>query len=461
MREYVLVLLVTAAVTFLLTPLVRRVALATHAIHAPRARDTHTEPTPLLGGLAMYGGLVAGLIVASRLTALQDPFQAAGGKTASGLLLAGALIVVVGFIDDRWGLGAISKLAGQVAAAGILVWSGQSLPWVPTPSGGVFSLEPDLSLTLTILLVVVTINAINFIDGLDGLAAGITAVAALSFLVYSYTLIQTTGNSSQSLPPVSSALLAGMCLGFLPHNFYPARIFMGDIGAMLLGLMLAYGPISSTASLDPALLTNYVDTHTLDRFPTFLPLLVPAAIFIIPYADLMFAIIRRTRAGKPLMAADRQHLHHRVLNIGHSYRQSVLIMYLWAALFSVTVVSLSVVRTRLVVFVVATAIAVLALLPVTMPRLRPWRARGRRVAVPAAATARTAAMAAAGTPRTTPVRTARRHRTSAARLPRLPGRRRPVAWHRPRRRLALAWHLLVRGLGLVRQLAVPARSPRG
>src|SRR5580658_6360547 len=381
MREYLLVLLVTAAVTYVLTPLVRRVAVATHAIHAPRARDTHTEPTPLLGGLAMYGGLVAGLIVASRLTSLQDPFQAAGSKTAAGLLLAGAFVVVVGFIDDRWGLSAISKLAGQVAAAGILVWSGQSLPWLPMPSGGVFSLEPDLSVTLTILLVVVTINAINFIDGLDGLAAGIVAVAALSFLVYSYTLVKTIGNSGQSLPAVSSALLAGMCLGFLPHNFYPARIFMGDIGAMLLGLMLAYGPISSTASLDPALLINY-SNQTLDRFPTFLPLLVPAAIFVIPYADLMFAVIRRAKAGKPLMAADRQHLHHRVLNIGHSYRQSVLIMYLWAALFSVTVVSLSVVRTQLAVLAAATVVAVLALLPATMPRLRPWRARGRRRAAP-------------------------------------------------------------------------------
>ena len=419
MREYVLVLLVTAAVTFLLTPLVRRIAIATHAIHAPRARDTHTEPTPLLGGLAMYGGLVAGLLVASRLTSLQDPFQSAGGKTASGLLLAGALVVGVGFIDDRWGLGAISKLAGQVAAAGILVWSGQSLPWLPMPSGGVFSLEPDLSLTLTILLVVVTINAINFIDGLDGLAAGITAVAALSFLIYSYKLTQTIGTTSQSLPAVSSALLAGMCLGFLPHNFYPARIFMGDIGAMLLGLMLAYGPISSTASLDPALLINYSKTNTLDRFPTFLPLLVPAAIFIIPYADLMFAVIRRTRAGKPLMSADRQHLHHRVLNIGHSYRQSVLIMYLWAALFSVTVVSLSVVRTRLVVFVVATAVAVLALLPVTMPRLRPWRARGSRPAVPPPASARAAALASAagGIPPAAAVRGAGRRRTSGPPAP--------------------------------------------
>ncbi|HMD93027.1 MAG TPA: MraY family glycosyltransferase, partial [Trebonia sp.] len=383
MRDYALVLLITAAVTYLLTPLVRRVAVATRAIHEPRARDTHTEPTPLLGGLAMYGGLVAGLLIASRLSFLEDPFQTAGSKTEAGLLLAGGLVVVVGFVDDRWGLSAISKLAGQVAAAGVLVWSGQALPWLPTTSGGVFPLEPDLSVTLTILIVVVTINAINFIDGLDGLAAGIVALAALSFLVYSYTLNRTLGTTSQSVPAVASALLAGMCIGFLPHNFYPARIFMGDIGAMLLGLLLAYGPISSIDSLDPALLTAYGHTHPLDRFPTLLPLLVPAAIFVIPYADLMFAVIRRTRAGKPLMAADRQHLHHRLLNIGHSYRQSVLVMYLWAALFSVTVVSLSIVRSPLVVFAAATVIAVLALLPATSPRLRPWRARTLKKAAPA------------------------------------------------------------------------------
>src|SRR5690348_11850873 len=374
MRDYALVFLVTAAVTYLLTPLVRRIAARTHTMHEPRARDTHVTPTPLLGGLAMYGGLVAGLLIASRLSFVQAPFQSEP-RSEAGLLLAGGLIVLVGFADDKWGLSAISRLAAQVAAAGILVWSGRSLPWLPTPNGGVFSLEPDLSVTLTILLVVVTMNAINFIDGLDGLAAGIVAVAALSFLVYSYSLIMNIGSTSQSLPAVASALAAGMCIGFLPHNFYPARIFMGDIGAMLLGLLLAYGPISSAGSLDPALLIAYSHNHPLDRFPTILPLLVPAAIFIVPYADLMFAIIRRAKAGKPLMAADRQHMHHRLLNIGHSYRQSVLLMYLWAALFSVTVVSLSLVRTPSVVFVAATLVAVLALLPATMPRLRPWRSR--------------------------------------------------------------------------------------
>src|ERR1700750_1964846 len=155
MREYALVLLVTAggaylvtppvraAVPYVLPPLVRRVAIATHAMHEPRARDTHTRPTPLLGGLAMYGGLVAGLLLASRLSFVQDPFRTAGSRSQAGLLLAGGLVVVIGFADDRWGLSAISKLGGQVAAAGILVWSGQALPLLPLPNGGVFSLEPD------------------------------------------------------------------------------------------------------------------------------------------------------------------------------------------------------------------------------------------------------------------------------------------------------------------------------
>jgi UDP-GlcNAc:undecaprenyl-phosphate GlcNAc-1-phosphate transferase len=170
-----------------------------------------------------------------------------------------------------------------------------------------------------------------------------------------------------------------MCLGFLPHNFYPARIFMGDTGAMLIGLLLAYVPLSSTALLDPNVLLHYSHSHAVNRFPTVLPLLLPVAIFIIPYADLLLAVVRRTRAGMSPFAADKMHLHHRLLRIGHSHRQSVLIMYLWAALFTGAVTSLSLVRTDLIVLVVLTLVAVLALLPVTMPRLRPthWGKRGR------------------------------------------------------------------------------------
>ena len=376
MREYGLTLLVAAAVTYLFTPLVRRFAIAVGAEHRGRARDVHTDPVPLLGGIAMYLGLAAGLLVASRLTHLSTVFT--GTRVGSGLLLAGGVVVLMGFVDDRWGLGAITKLAGQVAAGVILVWSGAVVAWLPVPGGGTLVLTSDQQTLLTILVVVVTINAVNFIDGLDGLAAGIVAIAACSFLVYSYTLAHVVGIHSQSVPAVVSALLAGMCLGFLPHNFYPARIFMGDTGAMLIGLLLAYVPLSSTAMLDPNVLRNY--SHTVNRFPTVLPLLLPAAILVIPYADLLLAVVRRTKAGMSPFAADKKHLHHRLLKIGHSHRQSVLIMYLWAALFAGGVVSLSLVRTDLIVLVAVTLAAVLALVAVTMPTLRPNRLRhgGRR-----------------------------------------------------------------------------------
>jgi len=375
-REYGLTLLITAAVTYLLTPLVRRVAISVGAMHAARDRDVHVVPIPLLGGLAIYGGLAAGLLVASQLEPLRRNVFV-GSRMASGLLLAGGLIVVVGFVDDRWGLNPISKLAGQVAAGAILVWSGAQLAWLPMPSGGALILTPDESTALTILVVVATINAVNFIDGLDGLAAGIVCIASLSFFVYYFKLTHVVGISDQAGPALAAALVAGACLGFLPHNFYPARIFMGDTGAMLLGLLLAYTPISSIATLNYWTLVNY-KAAPLDRFPEVLPLLLPAAILVIPYADLLLAVIRRTRAGLSPFAPDRGHLHHRLLDIGHSHRLSVLIMYLWAALFAGTVVWLSVAKTQLFVFVVATAAAVLVLLLMSMPRLRWWR-RGREV----------------------------------------------------------------------------------
>ena len=385
MREYLFILIIAAAVTYLLTPLVRSGAIAMHVQHAARNRDVHKQPTPLLGGVAMYGGLVAGLLVAEQLSYLQQAFPSS--RTVNGLLLAGALLVCVGIVDDRWGLGAISKLAGQIAAGGIVVWSGAYVPWIPWP-GTYISLEPDLSYTVTILLIVATINAVNFIDGLDGLAAGVVGISAVAYLVYSYTLTNSVGIPSQSVPAVVSAVLAGMCLGFLPHNFNPARIFMGDTGAMLLGLLLAYGPIESTATLDQNILVTYsTGAHPLDRFPTILPLLIPAAIWLIPYTDMLLAVIRRTAKGMSPFDADRQHLHHRLLNMGHSHRQSVLLMYLWAALFSGLVVGLSVLRISLIWFALITLAAIAALLLATAPKLRLWRpgngkrarARGTRV----------------------------------------------------------------------------------
>jgi len=379
-REYLFILIIAAVVTYLLTPLVRQGAIAIHAQHAPRARDVHKEPTPLLGGVAMYGGLVAGLLVADRLSYLAQAFPPTPHGhpgIINGLLLAGGLLVVVGIVDDRWGLGAISKLAAQIAAGGIVVWSGVYVPWIPGPGGGNIVLEPDLSYVLTILIIVATVNAVNFIDGLDGLAAGVVGISAVAYLVYSYELTNSVGIQSQSVPAVASAVLAGMCFGFLPHNFNPARIFMGDTGSMLLGLLLAYGPISSAASLDYNLLvTHSQGAHPVNRFPTILPLLIPIAIWLIPYTDMLLAVIRRTMKGMSPFDADRQHLHHRLQNMGHSHRQTVLLMYLWAALFAGLVVGLSVLRIGLIYFAVITLGAIGALLLATAPKLRPWHSTG-------------------------------------------------------------------------------------
>ncbi len=374
MGEYVLTLLAAAAVTYLLTPAVRRFAIAVGASHAARDRDVHVVPTPLLGGFAMYAGLAAGLLVASRIPALTGAF--AEPNMSKGLLLAGGLVVIMGFVDDRWGLGALSKLAGQVAAGVILVWSGAEVTWLPLPGGSVLGLTTDQQTAATILVVVVTINAVNFIDGLDGLAAGIVGIGAAAFFIYYYTLTHRLGLPDQTGPALASAVLVGICVGFLPHNFYPARIFMGDTGAMLLGLLLAYAPISSLASLDPASLTDKaaLAAGTVNRFGAILPLLVPAAIMLIPYADLLMAVIRRTRAGTSVFTPDKKHLQHRLLAIGHSHRTSVLIMYLWATLFAGGVVWLSIARTSLYILIIVTGAAVLALalLLVSMPRLRPW-----------------------------------------------------------------------------------------
>ena len=384
MREYVLTLLVAAAVTYVLTPLVRRFAIAVGAMHAARDRDVHVVPTPLLGGFAMYAGLAAGLVVASQLPSLNSVF--ADTNMARGLLLAGGLVVVMGFVDDRWGMGVISKLAGQVAAGVILVWSGAEVTWLPAPHGTTLGLTSDQQIAVTILVVVITINAVNFIDGLDGLAAGIVGIGAAAFFAYYFTLTHRLGLPDQAGPALASAVLAGICLGFLPHNYHPARIFMGDTGAMLIGLLLAYAPISSLASLDPGSLTNYASGTAINRFGAILPLLLPAAIMLIPYADLLMAVIRRARKGMSPFAPDRKHLHHRMLDIGHSHRTSVLIMYLWAALFAGSVVWLSIVQTPLIVLVIVTVGAMLVLLFVSMPRLRPWaRAAAQPATGPGAA----------------------------------------------------------------------------
>jgi UDP-GlcNAc:undecaprenyl-phosphate GlcNAc-1-phosphate transferase len=396
-KDYILTLLVAAAVTYLLTPLVRRMAIRFGAMHAPRERDVHTTPVPRGGGVAMYIGLAAGIFVAYQIPQLRTSFAPTG--MAAGLLLAGGLLVAIGVVDDRWGMSALTKAAGQIAAGAILVATGTQLSWLPEPGGGTFSPTPDQSTLLTILIVVATINAVNFIDGLDGLAAGIVAISAVSFLIYYYEMTKVLSMSALAAPALASAILTGVCLGFLPHNFWPARIFMGDTGSMLLGLVLAYAPISSINSLEPGdTLTNNVN-----RYPEIMPLLLPAVLLVIPYADMLLAVVRRMRAGLSPFAADQKHLHHRLIGIGHSQRASVLVMYLWAALFSGSIVWFSLEKTSepnapghhgepILVFVVITAAAVLALVLMSLPWLRN---RDRAVKAEVAVAGRSASLSAA------------------------------------------------------------------
>ena len=376
--EYILTLLVAAAVTYVLTPAVRRLALKINAITPPRARDVHAKPIPRMGGLAMYIGVAAGLLVANQIKSFQTVIH--GSSLVSGLPLAASLIVIIGIIDDKWGLNAIAKLAGQVAAAGVLVAKGAMLFTFPLPNGAVFDMTHNEAEVVTIVLVVATINAVNFIDGLDGLAAGIVCIAAISFFFYYYSLTKVAAPRLafpvEAVPALAAILLAGACIGFLPHNFHPARIFMGDTGSYLLGLLLAYVPISAISQLD---LTSL--SRSANRYAEILPFLLPAAVMVIPYTDLLRAVIRRSRAGQSPLAADRKHLHHRMLDIGHSHRSSVLILYAWAALFAGAVVGLSILATPLLILAGITLIAVLVLVLLSIPRLRWWERDRAAVAV--------------------------------------------------------------------------------
>ena len=331
MREYILCLVAAAAVTYLLTPLARELAKKWKVMAPVRDRDVHDTPTPLLGGLAMVGGLLAGGILASKLPMMSAVFDS--GRTPLALLSGVAIIVALGLVDDKWGLDAPTKLAGQVLAAGVMAFQGIAIIWLPI--GGTFVLDPLTSVLFTVLIVVISINAINFVDGLDGLAAGIVMVAAGAFFGYAYLLSVESGLDRATLATLVSVLLVGMTVGFLPHNYTPARIFMGDTGSMLLGLLLAAGTITLSGQVDPSALTTGA------LLPTLLPIALPVAVMAIPLVDLFLAVIRRTRAGRNPFAPDKQHLHHRLLEMGHSQGRAVLLMYAWTGLVAGTAVAVA------------------------------------------------------------------------------------------------------------------------
>lgn len=322
---------VAFATVVVLTPAVAWGARLVGAVKRPRERDVHTRPTPTLGGLALFGGLLAAVGVASRLPLFRPLFAETNEPEA--IVLASLFIVVIGLIDDTRGVSAPAKLAAQVVASGLLVLFGVGLrylylpavPFVPGSSAQTIALGPEDSAVLTILGLVAMMNAVNLVDGLDGLAAGIVTIAAAALLVY--TQAAEGLSTALSAAPLVLAAVVGACLGFLVHNFNPASIFMGDTGAMLLGLLVGTAGVLAVGST--------VQTPTGGTFAAVsIPVLVPVFVLAVPFLDTAWTILRRLAAGRAVFSPDKRHLHHRLLEIGHSHRRAVLIMYYWSGLLA-------------------------------------------------------------------------------------------------------------------------------
>jgi UDP-GlcNAc:undecaprenyl-phosphate GlcNAc-1-phosphate transferase len=340
-REYLCVFLVAAVVSYLLCVVARELATRAGAVAQVRDRDVHVVPIPYFGGLAMLGGLAAGCLVARHL-----PFLSRAQPTvfhdSTIVLAAGAIICALGVVDDLIELDALAKLGGQVVAAVFLVLNGVQFFSLKLPGIGQLSLVPSQAVLLTLIVVVGTVNAVNFVDGLDGLAAGVVFIGAIAFFLFSYKLADVNGETLAITAALLCAALAGACAGFLPHNFFPARIFMGDSGSMLLGLVLSGSALTLTGQFASVQMNSGVGNRPANTLVTLLPILLPISILIVPFADLVLAVVRRTARGQAFYQPDKEHLHHRLLEIGHSQRRAVLIIWLWAGLvaFGAVLVSL-------------------------------------------------------------------------------------------------------------------------
>jgi UDP-GlcNAc:undecaprenyl-phosphate GlcNAc-1-phosphate transferase len=381
-REYALVFGTAVVVTFLLTGVVRLIAVRLGVVTPIRDRDVHSLPIPRMGGVAVYAGFAAAVLMAVQLPALGGAFISS--SEVLGVLAAGGLICLVGVLDDRFDLDAIAKLAGQILAAGILVIFGVQwqLIWLPSdgPTGGsIVTLDQTQGIVLTVLLTVVLTNAMNFIDGLDGLLAGVAAISALAIFIFSARQLSLSGDvGSASQSPLIAAALVGACIGFLPHNFSPARIFMGDSGAMFIGLAMAGATVSASGKIDTSTFGPRSNIALLA------PLIVALAVVFIPVLDFLLAVIRRTKEGRHPFSADKQHLHHRMLAIGHTHRQAVLIFYYWAFVLAAGAVSLVFVSWEVAIMPFAVLVAV-GLGFSLWPRVRARRLTRRRSgAAPAA-----------------------------------------------------------------------------
>ncbi len=326
MTFYALVLITATVVSYLVSILLWKVGGKWVKQRDIRDRDVHQTPTPRLGGLALFVSMVAATVVASQVGWFDEVFD--NPRNVYALLGAAAIVVAIGFVDDLIDLDWLTKLAGQILAAGLVAWQGVQI--VSIPIGGLTLFSPTLSLVLTVLAIVLVMNAVNFIDGLDGLVAGVTLIASGVFFIYSFLL--ATGEADTpyfNYASLFTAILLGGMLGFVPINWHPAKLFLGDSGSLLVGLIMATTAISVTGQIDPATVSAS------QLLPAFIPMLLPLAVLIVPLLDFLLAVLRRLRAGMSPFEADRQHLHHRLLDMGHTHLQAVLILYAWTAVLAV------------------------------------------------------------------------------------------------------------------------------
>jgi UDP-GlcNAc:undecaprenyl-phosphate GlcNAc-1-phosphate transferase len=353
--SYLAVFGVAAVVTLAATPLVRAASLRLSWIDRPSDRKVHPKPTPTAGGLGILAGVAAAVGVSRVLPALRGIHEASSDQDAA--LAAALVIVAVGMLDDVRGLSPLGKLTGQILSAGVLVLLGVQLFYFYVPVGTTLVLGPDMAVPLTVLWVVAMINAVNLIDGLDGLAAGMVAIAAAAFFVYMQHETSPLAGTGIGTASLLSAAVAGAAIGFLPWNFHPARIFMGDTGAGLLGLLLAAATISGVG--------QNMSPPSAGDFAVFaIPVLVPLLVLAVPFLDVVLAIVRRVRRGTGIGHADKEHIHHRLLDFGHTHRQTVSLMYFWSALLSGCVLMLAFINGRtLVLALLAAAVMMAAILP--------------------------------------------------------------------------------------------------
>jgi len=351
MREYMLVMLVAAAACYLTAGLWRRIAVRAGAMATVRERDVHVTPTPYLGGVAMLVGVGVAFLLASRLPWLGG--HAGVLRDSWGIFLAGLVICVVGAIDDAIDLPVITKVFGQVLAAGVTVYSGVRMYWISLP-GAVYALNPIASTIVTVVFIFVCVNAINLVDGLDGLAAGVVGIGASALFCYTYFLAHEHNLVVATTASLTTVTICGVCLGFLPHNAHPAKMFMGDSGAMLLGLLLACSTISYTGQMDAGAIGSIASGRGV--LPGLLPVILPVAIMFVPLLDMVMAYVRRTIRGRWWFQADKQHLHHRLLERGHGQVSAVVVMWAWTATIAYGAIAVSLFRGNVVWVLVGLAV---------------------------------------------------------------------------------------------------------